>query len=1196
MSCKIIQCNIQSVEKNRAELTRIMVKEEYAIGLVSECWTKKEFENSKYKIPQYNNHYCSRFDGYGGAMILIHNSLLSRAIVIDSSDNIQCVGRYISKLELAVLSVYVAPNSSANEFKNFLSSLAKSIEGFKKVLIGGDFNSHHRLWDQYHADAKGAILFDFINDEDVILMNSGEPTFVPAEPNKKPSTIDLVLVSPGLYQDTSLDILQYGVGSRHLVLHIVVSNVKSPCQKFFLNRKKVKQELEKLDAVQVDGLSSLQRVTEKILKGAKQKNRFEPKFWWNEDVEVAWRNKNEARAKFNRSGTLEDLVELKKQEGLFARCKNKVIREKFREYIEEIDPNTSSKELWKKINGLTGKRRQRYQATIVHEEEEAANQFLNANFPFSTHCDLSISVTASYDILNVELWNDILSKKKKSSAPGPDGLSYEILKSLKPEVRNNIIRDLNRIWKGGRVDANMNKIKVIAIPKPGKNPEQIDNLRPISMLNCSLKIINAAVLAQLNLFVQQNTILPATSFGFRKHSSTTSCLNYVINSVNMIKRDGKVAGAIFIDLSSAYNTVKTEILEATLHEYGIPIELTNWIINFLRNRTIQMQVGNKLVERSIDDGLPQGDVLSPLLFNIYTAQLHSIVIDGVVLIQYADDFMAIVAGKNREEVQCRAQMFLDTFKAKSEQLQLKINESKTKVMLFQRNRKSLKLKIGDMVLETVNTHKYLGLTVDRSLSFGAHIREVKRNASDRINMLKVVSATRSGGHPQTLNMLYNAIVRSYLDYGASIYANSANSNLEKLTTINNTCLRKITGCSKTTPINSLCAIASQPPLQFRRKLTAAKEIIRHVQYQSPVWSQLRKLDDHDSRDVEKLTFQERIFEKYKHIFTKTSCSVQVQQNSSYIRVESELDDKPWHKKCTSTKTLKQLALGRLHSQYKDHRKIYTDASKDDAQCGVGVFDDRTKFKLSFKLENTVCTMSAELEAILIALQYMERNNIEGAVILTDSKSGCEFIKSQLEEVERCEIIQIIVEKAMRQRTCIQWIPGHVGLAGNEIADSLAKAGLHSNVIANNRLLPQDAYNWIKNDVFADLQQWYVNYTQELGKGRKFFKIQTGINPTSWFHNLPLNNSETRTLNRLLAGHDFSPYWLSKLKIKDDLYCDYCDCLNTSEHIIFECVKHLLPRDKHNLDKFYSIQQAFEDKNVDTLKNICKFLKDIKLNI
>lgn len=121
----------------------------------------------------------------------------------------------------------------------------------------------------------------------------------------------------------------------------------------------------------------------------------------------------------------------------------------------------------------------------------------------------------------------------------------------------------------------MNKIKVIAIPKPGKNPEQIDNLRPISMLNCSLKIINAAVLAQLNLFVQQNTILPATSFGFRKHSSTTSCLNYVINSVNMIKRDGKVAGAIFIDLSSAYNTVKTEILEATLHEYGIPIELTN---------------------------------------------------------------------------------------------------------------------------------------------------------------------------------------------------------------------------------------------------------------------------------------------------------------------------------------------------------------------------------------------------------------------------------------------------------------------------------------------------------------------------------------------------------------------------------------------------------------------------------------------
>lgn len=1192
MSFKIIQCNIQSIEKNKAELARVLIKEQYTVGLISESWTKKECENSKYRIPCYNNYYCSRFDGYGGAMIIIHESVKSRDFEVDSTDNIQCVGRFIKNMDLVVIAVYVAPNTSANELKSFLTSLAKKMEGFRSVLIGGDLNSHHRLWDQHHSDAKGGVLFDFINDEDIILLNNGEPTFIPAQLNKRPSTIDLVMVSPGLYQDTSMEILQYGIGSRHLVGHIVISRDQQPKVSFFLNRKKVKEEVEKLDETRVDGLASLQQEMKTILKQAKQKNRFEPKFWWNEEVEEAWKCKNEARAKFNRSGTLSDLIEMKRLEGLFTREKNQAMREKFKEFVKGIDPSTSSKELWKKVNGLTGKRKKRSQPNIVHEEEEAATQFLNKNFPFSEPVEQQISVKVDYDIMNVTKWNDILSRKKKASAAGPDGISYEVLRSVQREVRDKLIEDLNRMWKEGRIDSDTKKIKVIAIPKPGKDPNIVENLRPISMLNCSLKVINSAVLAELTKFVQENSILPAASFGFRKHSSTTTCLNYVINSINSLKREGKVTGAIFIDLSNAYNTVKTETLERILYGYETPAEITNWIVNFLQDRIVQIQVGKRLVERSVGDGLPQGDVLSPMLFNIYTAQLHEAATEGVILVQFADDFMAIVAGETREQLQCRAQRFLDTFKTSSEQLNLKINENKTKVILFQRNQKTLNLKIGSMNIETVNTHKYLGLTMDRSIAFGAHIRELKRGATDRINMLKVISATKCGGHPQTLNLLYNSIVRSYLDYGASAYANAAKSNLNKLTVTNNVCLRRVTGCSKTTPINTLCAIASQPPLEFRRKLTTAKELIKHAQFQSLVWTQLLELN---AGNGEKLTYQEEIFEKYKDIFDKVTHTKSVQQRTT-ARIEAEIDDGAWTKRNTSPRILKQLALGKIHGMYKNHRKIYTDASKDDELCGIGIYDATSSFKLSLKLQNSVCTMTAELQAILIALQYLEENDIENAVILTDSKSGCELVSSQLEETERDEIIQAIIEKAASQNTCIQWIPGHVGLEGNEIADSLAKAGLHANETIQNRILPHDAYNSIKQAITTDVQQWYVNYTQEYGKGRKFFKIQTTINTKSWFHNLPLTNTETRTLNRLLAGHDYSPFWLSKMMIKDEMFCDLCDCLNTSEHIIFQCVKHVIPRDKHNLDPFYSIQQAYDDKNVETLKNICNFLKEIKINI
>ncbi|XP_055540165.1 uncharacterized protein LOC129726926 isoform X1 [Wyeomyia smithii] len=530
---------------------------------------------------------------------------------------------------------------------------------------------------------------------------------------------------------------------------------------------------------------------------------------------------------------------------------------------------------------------------------------------------------------------------------------------------------------------------------------------------------------------------------------------------------------------------------------------------------------------------------------------------------------------------------------KATDLNLKINPSKSKAMLMKMNKKTLKLTLDGKPLETVNTHKYLGIHFDRGLRFGAHIREMKRSIMERMNMIKVIAGNRHGGHPLTLGLIYHGIVRGYLDYGASIYNNASKSNLEALMVANNACLRKVTGCSKTTPINTLHAIASQKPLNYRRELITGKELIKHAQYNTPVYKQMRQIDETTAESSEQ-TNLEKTYWCYKSLVDNMSQTTTV-QTKSIITINTDLGSL-WSKANTSARVLKQLTLNLINGKFKDHRQIFTDASRMDDTCGIGIYDEKSNTRISLRLENPVCSMSAEIEAIYVALQHIERNHINNAVILTDSKAECEFILNQITSMERDEVIHEIITKAARTNTCIQWIPGHVNIMGNELADKLARNGLRKVKLSKNKIFPHDAINIIENITTIKIQNWYVSYTQELGKGRKFFNIQTGINKKSWYHNLSLSNTETRTLNRLTSGHDYSPYWLSIMKASENRFCTICDKPNTSEHIILQCTKHNSLRKQLNLDNYKTIQEVFTNKNMDHLRNMMKLLKEINIQV
>lgn len=1190
---KIFQLNIQSFEKNKEELTRALIIENYNVVLLSETWSKIELESSKYSVPGFFTFLDSRDDGYGGAGILINKKLKSRGITLPNLPKIQAVARLIVAHDIVVMSVYAAPNISHFALKQGVESLLQAVRGYRKVLVGGDFNAHHSAWDPRHQDNKGAALFDLINDEAYILLNEGQMTFVPVELNKSPSAIDLVLVSPGLFDDARMKVLNYGIGSRHLAIETVVQLAQRRPNGYFINKTKVAEEFSKISVYEVVSYSDLQGQSKIISKKAKQPDKHVPKFWWSDEVELAWNEKNEARTRFNRSGDLESLLDLRKKETIFKRKKQESSRKRFEEFVASFDPRTPAKTIWNQLGKLTGKKKKR-ENVLVHDDLQMAQQFLNKYFPFETNIAPIPSYLPNYDILTSSFWIRFLSKKSSHSAPGPDGIAYSSLKLLNAEVRDSIIMDMNHIWRSGVVPENLKSIKVVAIPKPGKDPESIEGVRPLSMLNCGMKILNAAVLEKLQQHIEIRNILPRLSFGFRKGMSTVGCLEYVTNKLFLAKREKNLAAIIFVDLSNAFNAIKLDKLEQCMLSFGLPPEFPSWVLAFLADRKIQLQVGADTLTRHVSQGLPQGDILSPTLFNIYTANLHSIRVEGVELVQYADDFAVMIEGRDLEEINERGNQFMERFVEAADELNFTINAQKTKAILFLNSPKVLNIHIGTDVIETVNFHKYLGLLIDRSLRFGAHLRDLSKQAADRLNVLKVISGTKYGSHPATLGMAYNAFFRGFIEYGSSIYSSACKTNLERIDVINNACLRRITGCTKTTPRNTLQAIAAQPPLQFRRLKVVGKQVVKHYYRKTPVWEQINNCDVLD--ESKRYTYIEQIAAQHAEIFQDMTCAVSATPLSGSVDISTTLNEELWPKKQTNIRVLRQLTLSLIHGKYRNRPIIYTDASSNGMECGIGVFHEPSNTRLSLKLSNFVCIMSAEIQAIFIALQYINRNGISNGVIMTDSRVGCEFILDQMDKKVRDYLINQILVLAAATMTSIQWIPGHTGVRGNEMADQLAKQALEGDIICTNKILLHDAVWYFQRRSEEDAQQWYLDYSSELGKGRKYFQIQNTIPHRPWHFKLDLNNKEVRTLNRLLSGHDFSRYWLFKMKLADDCICESCDVTEDAEHIIFYCVKYAATRNKYGLDNFCNIYNVWDRKNIDLLRDVVSFLKEINSKI
>ena len=182
--------------------------------------------------------------------------------------------------------------------------------------------------------------------------------------------------------------------------------------------------------------------------------KHKPKSWLNKEIKNAWKQKTNARKSFNNHRTIESLIELKKTS---AKLKLEIYKSK-RKYIENtiktINEDTSNKELSEIVKKINCKEENTNEENIIHSNEENAKKLLDINFEKNKGLKLEAVNIPEFineeTVIEVEDWDNIISKKKKKSAPGDDKITYEMLKHLNTKEKNNFIREINEMWQRGK--------------------------------------------------------------------------------------------------------------------------------------------------------------------------------------------------------------------------------------------------------------------------------------------------------------------------------------------------------------------------------------------------------------------------------------------------------------------------------------------------------------------------------------------------------------------------------------------------------------------------------------------------------------------------------------------------------------------------------------------------------------------------
>ena len=1010
----IIHWNIRSLNANyTAGLAVLLTSINPSVVCLQETKLPADYSNiagttiAGYKA--FHQIYSGGDIACGGTSIYIKNNILHRHIpLITPLQATAC--RVTLKRPITVCSLYLPPDS--NLHINDLHNLVKQLP--KPFYIVGDFNAHNPLWGSETTDQKGKIIEDFLLKSNICLLNDGSPTHVDISTGKT-SNIDLTLCSPDLSADSLWSTADDLHHSDHYPICVKLDSPKAQSHPARFNFKKAdwegfskecSTELNFTQNICFDDFNkTLLSISNKYIPKTSSKPR-KNKSWFNEDCQQAVKKKKTALRKLLSNFSQENLKNFKIARAQARRIIRESKRNSFKKYTSKINNNTPISKVFKMIKKLKGTLKEPIQqistnSNIAESEKSVANEIAstlstnsstdNYNNTFKKHklssekqhLDFSSHIKEDYnqDFTLVELLDSI--NELSDTAPGPDEIHNKIIKKLPKESQLLLLNIFNNIWNTQSFPDAWHQATIIPIPKPGKDHSNPSNYRPIALTNCLCKLMEKLINKRLSWFLEKNSLLSPLQSGYRKNRSTMDHLVRLETYIRQAFANGEHISAIFFDLEKAFDTTWKYGIMKDLHELNLRGNLPKFIENFLKNRSFQVKVGSTLSDPYVqEEGVPQGSILSPLLFEIKINSITKTLKSDINSSLYVDDFLICYKSRGKiDSIERQLQQQLKILEEWANQNGFKFSPTKTTAVHFCRKRSCVKqheLNLYGQKLPVKNETRFLGVIFDRTLSFVPHIKDLKTRCTTAINALKILAHPEWGGDTETLLHLYRSLVRSKLDYASPIYGSARPSYLKMLDPIQNEGLRLSLGAYRTSPIPSLQAEAYEPPLHIRRKQLSLQYAIKlSSNPKNPAYKCVFDINNKTKQKFERnpnkiKPFGLRIEHDLAELdFTKHSTNnFALSPVPFWLMSSAEID-------LTLTKFKKEETHPRIYKKeydkllqtYSSYERIFTDGSKTDSAVGLAAvyITESEKIDLRQRLPVDASISSAEIGALQEAI-------------------------------------------------------------------------------------------------------------------------------------------------------------------------------------------------------------------------------------
>jgi hypothetical protein len=385
-----------------------------------------------------------------------------------------------------------------------------------------------------------------------------------------------------------------------------------------------------------------------------------------------------------------------------------------------------------------------------------------------------------------------ISSLKPRKSPGYDLITAVVLKHLPKKALVLLTSIFNAMLHLNYFPLLWKFAQIIMLHKPDKPSTEITSYRPISLLPITSKLFERLLLKRILLLTPLSSLIPNHQFGFRANHSTTQQCHRIVRLINEAIEHKKICSAVFLDIQQAFDKVWHTGLFHKLHNYFNP-SICSLLQSYLTNRTYQVKINSDNSNiHYIHSGVPQGSVLGPFLYLLYTADLPTT--DNTVLATFADDTAILSTDTNLNTATYHLQHHLNLLQDWFNTWHMKVNSAKSAHITFT-NRKitSQSVTINAQCIPTKPGVKYLGLYLDRSLTWKTHITNKRTQLTLKTRKLYWLLNKHSKLSLENKVLLYKTILKPIWTYGIALWGCSRLSNIRILQAYQSKVLRIITG-------------------------------------------------------------------------------------------------------------------------------------------------------------------------------------------------------------------------------------------------------------------------------------------------------------------------------------------------------------------------------------------------------------------